>query len=113
MPIVIFSASIIYLLKEYIILIVFNESFLPMLELFKWALIGDVIKIASWLISYLMLAKAMTKTFIYTEVIFNCSFMILSVVMIDNYGLIGVTYAYSLNYLFYLICMIYIWKGFK
>jgi PST family polysaccharide transporter len=103
MPIVIFLAFMIFLLKDFIVLILFSEKFLPMIELFKWQLIGDVIKIASWLLSYLMLAKAMTKLFIISEIIFGSSWVILSIVCIKYFGLIGVTYAFSLNYFFYLI----------
>ncbi len=52
--------------KKEIINILFSPQFLPMLYLFKYQLIGDVLKIGSWLLAYLMLAKAMTK-FIYFD----------------------------------------------
>jgi PST family polysaccharide transporter len=109
-PIVIVMALLIFLLKEYIILIAFNDKFMPMIELFKWQLIGDVIKIASWLLGMLMLAKAMTMTFIITEVLCSVSFVLLSIVFIDGFGLVGITYAFSLNYFLYFIVMIFIFK---
>ena len=110
MPIVIVSATLIYLLKEYVIIIAFDEKFMPMLELFKWQLIGDTIKFCSWLLSYLMLAKAMTKIFIFTEIIFSLFFVLLSIYFINNYGLVGVTYAYFCNYIIYLATMLIIFK---
>ena len=106
MPIVILASLIIFLLKEYVILIAFSKDFMPMMELFAWQLIGDVIKIASWLLAYLMLAKAMTKVFIYTEVLFSALFVGLSILFVDKFGLVGITYAYALNYLLYLVMMI-------
>lgn len=109
-PIVIFMSLVIYLLKEYVVLIAFDEKFMPMLELFKWQLIGDVMKIASWLLSYLMLAKAMTKIFISTEILFSFLFVIISILFINGFGLVGITYAFSLNYLIYFITMIFIFK---
>lgn len=102
-PIVIILASFIFFIKEYIVIIAFDEKFMPMIELFKWQLIGDVIKIASWLLSYLMLAKALTKYFIFTEIFFSFTWIILSIFMINNFGLIGVTYAFTANYILYLI----------
>lgn len=42
-----------------------------MLELFPYQFLGDIIKIASWLISYLMIAKAMARLFITMEIIFS------------------------------------------
>jgi len=103
MPIVIFLAFMIFVLKKYIILILFSKEFLPMVELFKWQLVGDVIKISSWLLAYLMLAKAMTKLFIISEILFVSSWVILSILGVKYFGLIGVTYAFSLNYFLYFI----------
>ena len=110
MPIVILASLIIFLLKEYVILIAFSKDFMPMMELFAWQLMGDVIKIASWLLAYLMLAKAMTKIFIYTEVLFSALFVGLSILFVDKFGLVGITYAYALNYFLYLVTMIFIFR---
>ena len=71
---------------------------MPMMELFTWQLVGDIIKISSWLLAYLMLAKAMTKIYIVTEVLFSLSFIILSILFINSFGLVGVTYAFTANY---------------
>jgi polysaccharide transporter, PST family len=109
-PIVTIMAISVYLLKEYIVIIVFTDSFTPMLELFKWMLIADVIKIASWLLSFLMLAKAMTKIFLFTQIIFSISFVLFAVFFIKIFGLIGITYALSLNYSLYFITMIFIFR---
>ncbi len=111
MPIVTILALTIYFFRIYIIDIAFTKEFTPMLELFKWQLIGDVIKIASWLLGYLMLAKAMTKVFIITEIIFGIIFALLSVIFLNSFGLVGVTYAFALNYTLYLIVMSFIFRG--
>lgn len=110
LPIVIIMALIIFLLKIFIINALFTEEFHPMIELFKWQLIGDVFKISSWLLSYVILAKSMTKVFVYTEIIFTTLFVVLSILFMEYFGLIGVTYAYSLNYIFYLLTMIFIYR---
>ncbi|EJA4665149.1 O65 family O-antigen flippase, partial [Escherichia coli] len=100
----------IFFLKEYIVLILFNKDFYPMLELFKWQLVGDVIKISAWLLSYIMLAKAMTKEFIITEILFSMLFVIVSLIYINVFGLIGVTYGYATNYIIYFIVMFLIFR---
>jgi len=105
MPTVMVFAFGVYLSRDLLIRIVFTEEFAPMVELFRWMLVGDVIKLASWLVAYLMLAKAMTKSFIVTEVFFSASFVLLSIVLTDNYGLVGVTYAHALNYSMYLFAV--------
>ncbi len=112
MPIVIVMSLSIFLLKEYVILIAFSDKFMPMMELFTWQLIGDVIKIASWLLSYLMLAKAMTKIFISTEILFSFLFVMFSILFINNFGLIGITYAFTINYILYFFTVLFIFRRF-
>jgi len=58
LPIVVFMALGIYFLRDFAILILFSDEFIPMSDLFFYQLIGDVFKIASWLLGYLMIAKA-------------------------------------------------------
>lgn len=110
LPIVIGSGVIIYFLRDFIIFFLFSADFMPMKPLFTWQIIGDIFKISSWLLAYIMLAKAMTKTFIITEVIFSITFVIFSYYFISKYGSIGATYAYCLNYLIYLIIVFIIFK---
>lgn len=110
LPIVCFLAIVMFLLKDFIIFILFSDSFVPMRELFLWQLVGDVLKITSWLLAYIMLAKAMTKSFIISELLASCSFVLLTILFTNIYGLIGVTYAFSLNYLLYLFLVLFLVK---
>lgn len=106
MPIVIVMSIAVFILKDFIIWFLFTEDFTSMRSLFLWQLIGDVLKLAAWLLSYLMLAKAMTKKFVITEVVFNCSFVFLSFFLVNEFGLIGMSYAFAFNYFLYLIMMV-------
>ncbi len=98
-------ALVIWFSRELIIAILFTPNFLPMLPLFKYQLIGDFLKIGSWLLAYLMVSKAMIKTFIITEIIFSCSFVALSYWLMGQYGIIGATYSFAINYGLYWITM--------
>ena len=104
MPIVIVSATLIYLLKEYVIIIAFDEKFMPMIELFAWQLIGDFFKIASFVVAYYLIAKAKTSQYVFIQIFFSFLFVILNYYICDIVGLLGVTIAYSLTYL---ICFVY------
>lgn len=105
-PIVIILSSSIYVLRDFIISILFTAEFVPMRALFKWQVIGDVIKIIAWLLSYLMIARAMTKSFIITEILSSISFVLIAIFFIDSYGLVGLSYAYALNYTLYFFVML-------
>lgn len=110
MPIVIAMSVTIFLLKDFIIWLLFTEDFAPMRELFLWQLVGDVVKITAWLIAYLMIAKAMTQTFITTEIVFSLSFVLLSIWFVDQYGLIGMSYSFALNYTLYFFTILIVTK---
>lgn len=106
LPFVLVTATSIYFLRDFIICLLFTPDFIEMRNLFFYQLVGDFFKMASWTLAYLMIAKAMTKTFIVTEIIFSVSFFVFTVVFTQMNGLIGVTQAYALNYLLYLLLMI-------
>lgn len=111
MPIVTIMSVTIFLLKDFIIWLLFTKEFTPIRELFLWQLAGDVMKLAAWLMAYLMMAKAMTKTFIVTEITFSLSFVLLSMWFVDEYGLVGMSYSFALNYTLYFFLMIYVTKS--
>jgi O-antigen/teichoic acid export membrane protein len=105
LPAVGFLALLIWLCKVWVVHILFTADFLPMLPLFKYQLLGDFFKIGSWLVSYIMVAKALTKNFLVTEIVFSLSFVLFSYVLINRYGVIGATYAFCINYGIYWITM--------
>ena len=110
LPFVTISSITVYLLRDHIIKLLFTPDFLPMRELFSWFMIGDILKIGSWLLSFLMLGRAMTKTFIALELIFTGTYIVFNLIFIQFFGLSGASFAYALNYLFYWIAMHFIIK---
>jgi len=61
-----------------------------------------VTKIASFVLSYLMLAKAMTGLFVLSEFAFAASYLALVFAFTAWFGLIGAIYAFTVNYVLYL-----------
>lgn len=101
LPSVMFCGCLIYLFRDLIINLLFNENFYPVRQLFLGQLIGDTLKIGSWILAYLMLGKAMIKYFVMTEIIFSTTFYFLVVLMTNYFGLEGVSWAYTINYFIY------------
>ena len=110
MPFVIGSALVIYFLRDFIIHLLFAKSFGAMRDMFAWQLTGDCFKIATYLVSYLVLAKAKTKIFMATEVIFGISFPLLSYVFINMAGADGAVMAFALNYMIYFVLFVVLYK---
>lgn len=97
-PLALFGGLSVFLLKDWVIVILFSDSFLPMRELVLWQMIGDSLKIGSWILAYLMLSKAMTKIFITTEIIFSLTSVLLTYVCTQLIGFKGVSVAHMINY---------------
>lgn len=111
LPVVIVGAVVMYILRDFIIHSLFSHEFEPMRDLFMWQLTGDVIKIGSWILSFIMLGRAMVKVFVLTELAFALSFCFLTLVLVDRIGLVGVSMAYAINYSFYWVMMVFLVKG--
>ena len=105
LPVAIIGAITIYVLRDFLINILFTKEFEPMRNYFKFQLIGDVIKIASWLLGYVLWGKALTKVFIITEVAFSALFVLFSFLLIHRLGIDGVTLSYLITYILYLITL--------
>lgn len=105
-PMLLVGFTLIYVFRNFVIRILFTPDFYPMEQLFIWQLLGDLFKISSWLLSFLMIAKAKTKLFISTEIIFSAIYLTLGFVMVRNKGIVGLTQAYMMNYVLYTITMI-------
>ncbi|MBF6041657.1 O-antigen translocase [Pseudomonas sp. P154a] len=100
-----------YVLRDFIIQVLFTADFLPMRSLFAWQLVGDTLKIGSWILAYVMLGKAMFKLFIASEVFSAISFYALTVILTKYMGLEGVSLAHALNYAIYWFVMIFFVTG--
>lgn len=100
----------IYFLRFFIIRILFTPDFYPMENLFLWQLLGDLFKISSWLLAFLMIAKSRTIAFISTEILSSVFYVIIALVMINVVGIVGLVQAYFINYVVYLIVVMIIFR---
>lgn len=110
LPVVGAMALMIWIFRVWVVHILFSKEFLPMTPLFTFQLLGDFFKIGSWLLGYILIAKAAIKLVIITEVLFSISLVLLSYLLIQKFGVIGTTYAFCLNYALHWITMLFITK---
>ena len=104
---------LVYVLRHYIIQIVYPE-FEGMEPLFKWQLLGDFIRLATLVLAYQFLAKRMVKSFIVTELISLALFYVLTNFFIQDYGTEGVVIAHFVRYIIYfIIVVVLLWFNFK
>lgn len=102
-PIVILMALSVYLLRDVVITVLFTEKFRAARELFGIQLVGDVIKITSWLYAYPMISRGTTKWFVGSEMFFSLTLVIMTALLVPVYKTDGANMAYMINYIVYLM----------
>ncbi|QSH58003.1 O-antigen translocase [Photobacterium damselae subsp. damselae] len=113
----IFSCSIIFLLRDFIILLLYSKEFILISDIILWQLIGTVFATIAWPFGYLLVIKGYFKIAIINELLSALLLVLLTVFLVNKYGLIGTTYSYLITNLIYLgvviIQFFYILRDFK
>jgi PST family polysaccharide transporter len=110
LPSLIVFSLLLVLLRYYIINILFTEEFHDMQQFFAFQLLGDILKMSTWVLGYLLVAKAMSKTYIIVEVVSCALFVVLSIAFVNMFGTIGATIGYATAFLCQLLIMIFIFR---
>ncbi len=101
-PVLAIGLFVIYLLKPFIVSLVFSNEFEPVEDLFLWQLLGDFVKILSIVIAYQFLAKKMFWHYILTEAFLIITLYTTSIYFIDLFdGVKGAVVAHFVSYVMY------------
>ena len=107
-PFLLICISVIYIGRDFFIRLFFTREFMGMSSLFEFQLVGDLIKMCGWVLGYVLIAKAMTKTYIIMEMVNLFNAVVLGMVFINAFGTYGATISYALTNLIYLVAMLFI-----
>lgn len=108
-PVAIACGLIMYFLRDFIISVLFTSDFLPMRDLFGWQMLGDVLKIASWILGYVLAARAYWKIFVFSELFFAMLFYVL-VVVFSSFELESAFIAHAVTYALHFCFMFAVMK---
>ena len=87
----------------FIIRLIYSEAFLPANKYIMFAVSGMVFKAASFVVSYVFLAKAESKLFIINEIT-SCVYCVsLNIIGYSLYGLTGLGISFIIGYIIYLV----------
>ena len=89
-------------LAPWVIHLLYAASFTPAIEILRWQVLGDVLKVASWPLGFLILAVGDGKTFFFTE---SASWLVAAGLITGLAPIIGLPItgmAYVAMYAFYL-----------
>jgi PST family polysaccharide transporter len=100
-PLVITTAVAIFLLRVPLVRGMLTAEFLPLTEALGWQLVGDGIKVCSWVAGYTMISHARVALFISTEIVFTLLLVGTTLVGAAIDGLRGTSIAYAATYAAY------------
>ena len=104
-PIFILVLLAIYLLRFFIVRLLFTEELLPVADLFLYQIIGDFFKAVSLILGYQFFAKKMTVAFIITELMSLGILYFSSNYLVGIFNIEGMVMAHAFTYGIYLIVL--------
>lgn len=102
LPLVVLGMLIVYFLREFIVLTIYNEAFLSMTLLFKWQLLADFMRFIANVMSFKFLAKKQISYFIYTQLLGLLLYHFLGHHLFETYKTEGVVMGLFVSNLIYL-----------
>ncbi len=89
-------------LSPWVIQLLYSAEFGPAVEIMRWQLLGDILKVMSWPLGYVILARGAGKTFVFTESTGILIFVLGSWMALPTIGVKGTGIAFLGLYLVYL-----------
>ena len=86
-----------------VLIILYSDNFLEAVDFISWACIGMMLRVPSWALSFMLLAKAESRIFVISEFIGCTYYTLFSILGYRLGGLQGIGIGFSLNYLCYFI----------
>lgn len=94
------------LAADYIIPILYSSRFLEASSLLQWQVAATFLKVISWPMGFILLAKGKGKLFFFSEFLFFLIYLGSSYILFPYYGLEGTGMGYLIAYVAYLITLI-------
>jgi PST family polysaccharide transporter len=105
LPLVVATAGAIFLLREPLTVALFSPAFLPLAQALGWQMLGDVLKIGSWIPAYTMISHARTRLYVATELVFAGLVTLACLAGARAWGLQGAAAGYAATYAIYWVVL--------
>lgn len=109
-PLFLLMLIIIYFAKDIILSIAFTPEFYRIKDILIWQLAGDFIKILTLAFGFQIVVKTMMKRYFLGEIVFNASYLLLSIYLMKNASIEGVVQAYFYANLICLIVVLFMFR---
>lgn len=90
------------LFGEFFVNLLFSRSFVPVISLFSLWFIVDLLRITSWPMNIVLIAKDKMKLAVYLELFWNIALLSFTYFLIERYSLKGVIISYIISFAIFL-----------
>ena len=87
-------ALAIFILRDWVVWIVFTEEFLPVRDIMPYQLLGDVLRMAAWTLGFVLVALVRSRWYIALELLIPAVYFGGALLLVPIHGVQGVTWAY-------------------
>ena len=95
-------------LKPLVVHLLYSNKFMPSLEIVRWMLIGDYLKVTSWTFGFTILAYADMKVFFWKELILEAFFLASAYISLWQFHIVeGIGLGFLLMYVINLVYLSY------
>ena len=109
-PLLFMYVLVVFLFRDLLIKVFYNESFSKAADLLLCQSIGDAFKVLSLVFGFYIVLKANIKWYVFFEVLLFILLVGISYILIPIYGLAGANYAYIITYFTVFLLGLSLWK---
>lgn len=110
MPLFAIGLLIVFLLREYVILIVSSDEFLPSASLLGWQIVADFFRVLALVMVYQFHAKKMFWRYVITDMLLAIGLYFSVIVLVPYFGLKGVVVGHAIVYVLYFIIILMVFR---
>ncbi|MDB4279362.1 O-antigen translocase [Paraglaciecola sp.] len=96
----------------WVIQLLYAESFSPAAQLLSWQVLGDILKVASWPMSYIFLAAGRSRTYIGTQIIWSGAYLGTFIPGVSEWGLVMAGAGFAVGHLCFFAVTVIVAKRF-
>ena len=99
-------------LAPWVLTLLYSSDFVSAAQILRWQILGDILKVISWPVGFIVLASSASKTFLLFESIVMLVFYTFTWLTIDYLGIEATGIGFFVMYLIYLP-IVYLWARYK
>lgn len=95
-------------LSPFIVPVVFSAKFVQTSEILNWMLVGDIFKILSWMLAFVILARGKSNVYFFTELTGGVATLAASLLAMQWFGVKGLGIGYLIAYFVYYLVVLFL-----